>query len=740
MLLDKLRFSLRKRLYHILIIALFTLIPLNLIANDEESAERRAGGDRKGDAARPAGSSPSGAQCPQCQARGRNLQRTSDELESKKKEWAEIQNDIKNEGEYRRELAVKEKGREFLKDDPNIGREIDALKARIDGIPERKAGLPSLEDKIRELEGRKAALEREVKECEKKCREPSYRLPLKLGLGLSYDPKKELGPPVVRQPRPPVPCPLDCRSAAEQLKGLRAELETKRQKADAIEAARQPLVREYIAKKDELNKLKAMEQDLSKDRTPEGERARADHRKRCDALEKELSGLKTKTSDSCSEQLEIANETRGLKERIRDLEDCEKKCKGQPGTPPKKAVGSPGLNGIKPGAACPDCTGAAGELDRARAEREKAKEKMRSIEEDMELINKDIEKKIDDLEDLEAWSGYVSEEFKARAEYMRRRAELNEDIDKLEEMWHRKHSEFHQIERETSKVEARIRQLGGTLEDCNRKCPGPGRDFCPPVPFKPLEIGPQSKYGSGASNTAKDVAKNVLGGLIGGLFGGGGGSPGSTGGPADRPPLDPNPFQQMGTFTDSGTGTAIRLAGRQTDTGMLLATGIEKGGGKPTIHSITLHRDDDCSVMMPDQYFLYELYLNWHLSVTWTRTTYVDNQVVKRESGGWSSGGSELIGRGIFAASQGGAGSIWQQFGFDRATGGPKTVGAEFKGLAKGSAAKSPDKAVVHITRPDQDPVTTVPFVFNVAKRADGTLDFKHLPASVAPRIIQSED
>jgi hypothetical protein len=131
--------------------------------------------------------------------------------------------------------------------------------------------------------------------------------------------------------------------------------------------------------------------------------------------------------------------------------------------------------------------------------------------------------------------------------------------------------------------------------------------------------------------------------------------------------------------------------------------------------------------MTPSEYFLYELWLKWWLTVSWVKTTYVNNQVVKRESGGWSTSGSELLAHGVFSANQGGEGSIWRYFGFDRATEGIKLAGMKFVS-AKGQTLKFPDKVVIHITRPDQDPVTTVPFVFKVSKNADGSLGFQHLP------------
>jgi hypothetical protein len=198
---------------------------------------------------------------------------------------------------------------------------------------------------------------------------------------------------------------------------------------------------------------------------------------------------------------------------------------------------------------------------------------------------------------------------------------------------------------------------------------------------------------------------------------------------SEKPPVIKNPFKQMTKFTDPETGTAIKVAAKQTDKGILIGAEIDKGKGKPTFHSITLHRDD-CGMMLPTEYFLYELWLKWWLTVSWTKTTYVNNQMVKQEHGGWSAHGSELLDRGIFASNQGGEESIWRHFGFDRATEGPKAVGAEFAtgGTGAGPAQKPPTKCVIHVTQPDKDPVKTLPFVFNILTNPDGTIKLTQVP------------
>ncbi len=279
--------------------------------------------------------------------------------------------------------------------------------------------------------------------------------------------------------------------------------------------------------------------------------------------------------------------------------------------------------------------------------------------------------------------------------------------------------DFNVLSKEIRALRTKRIALEKELKRCEDACSGvpsqpPGE--CPTTPFQPVIIGPQSKYGSSASGTAADVAKNVLGGVLGGFFGGGrDSSPGSMGPGSDSPPLGRNPFENMQAFSDAPSNTSISIAGKQTEEGFLLAAGIKDGDGKPTIHSMTLHRDDDCTTILPSEYVVYQLWGKWQLSVSWSRTTYVNNRQTSHTSGGWSKSGTMPL--SVFGP--GGEGSAWQALGFDKATGGPRELGAKYL-VPKGQPVKFPDKAIVHITQPGKDPVTTVPYIFKVSQQPGG--------------------
>jgi hypothetical protein len=58
-------------------------------------------------------------------------------------------------------------------------------------------------------------------------------------------------------------------------------------------------------------------------------------------------------------------------------------------------------------------------------------------------------------------------------------------------------------------------------------------------------------------------------------------------------------------------------------------------------------------------------------------------------------------------------------------------VGALFPDFQNGGLIKSlkpGDKVVIHVTRPAQDSVVTVPFIFNIMPQPDGTLGFAQIP------------
>lgn len=459
----------------------------------------------------------------------------------------------------------------------------------------------------------------------------------------------------------------------------------------------------------------------------------------------ELNNAPEKAADTAGvasdldEAAHVKNHIAKLEEQVgqyrKELRSCKEKCnpktRGSMPSKPKKEGPSKSLepSATPPPlteAGCPECQEAEKELAKAKAAFEQAKKDLKEAEDKQKALEHRYKDEKADVDELRPMYHYLPKDSKSpeQQEFFRRWNDANVmERETKEELWENS-GKISSLQNDIEDLSKKVYKAELELGNCKEKCTPPA---CPIIPFQPITIGPQSTFGSGFSKVVQDTAKQIVGGLLGGFLGGrGGGSD-----PSDSPPLVSNPISEMSIFTDPETGAAIKLGAKQTEKGPLLAAGVEKGDGKPTIHSMTLHHDDDCTIMMPDELFLYELWLKWWLTVSWTKTTYVNNQMTKKESGGWSSQGSQLLDRGVFAANNGGEGSIWQYFGFNRATEGPKMVGAQFINPVQGQAKKLPDKAVIHITQPDKDPVKTLPFVFKMVPKPDGTFGFEQVPGLI---------
>lgn len=291
-------------------------------------------------------------------------------------------------------------------------------------------------------------------------------------------------------------------------------------------------------------------------------------------------------------------------------------------------------------------------------------------------------------------------------------------------------------------------------------CPDPRAD-------KPITVGDNSEIGSGAR--IKDKVTGAVGGLIGGLLGGGGGGglPGLPGGSARRetpgfgapagggeePRLapDPIPDDEKQTFVDDGTGAKVALGGRMTPDGLQISATLVEAPGNGTFQAVFLE-DSLGRRMAPDRYDIYDLYRDWTLTVSWTFDRWVNGQHVEHREGGWSEQGRDYLAR--FFVPAGGNG-LWKELGFDKAVNGIKSLGIHFPTIAwqglktwrsapsapplpgnmgvrmhsrdrpgHGEAellaqADAPTVAphlnlVVHVTRPEEDPVTTVPLIWRI--------------------------
>ena len=140
--------------------------------------------------------------------------------------------------------------------------------------------------------------------------------------------------------------------------------------------------------------------------------------------------------------------------------------------------------------------------------------------------------------------------------------------------------------------------------------------------------------------------------------------------------------------------------------GILLSTRLEDARDKGTVNEIYLERDD-CRRVYPFADYAYELWGEWNLSVSWTKTqsTYKNGQLVDRQT---SSGGFMRSGNGFLDTESSArafreamedvppelrssltqyqaqlrdemGAPMWQRLGFTAPTSGARTVGNTFK-------------------------------------------------------------
>src|SRR5690606_17743759 len=79
----------------------------------------------------------------------------------------------------------------------------------------------------------------------------------------------------------------------------------------------------------------------------------------------------------------------------------------------------------------------------------------------------------------------------------------------------------------------------------------------------------------------------------------------------------------------------------------------------------------------------------------------------------------------------------WGSMGADRAMGGPRAAGALFDPGKPGVYDKPvPERIVVHVSKPESDPVTTLPFAFYPLYWSDGTVALSD--AAPAPFVFSA--
>ena len=250
--------------------------------------------------------------------------------------------------------------------------------------------------------------------------------------------------------------------------------------------------------------------------------------------------------------------------------------------------------------------------------------------------------------------------------------------------------------------------VGGGNRGGNRG--GGARPPCPPG-RQPINVGPNNKVGSRARDNQR--AANAVTGAVAGLLGGGGGGGGSDGPRLVRCRLG---GRESTVFSDAATGVALRVGARRTREGVVVYAGIEESPDKGTFQTAFVENSGG-DRQAPSDVGACKLWGSWSLTVSWTRTTYVDGQEVSRESGGWRQQGAFAI-PGVTSSGDRPDG-LWRRLGFSNASNGAREIALTYR-LSPADLAAGPVTVVIHVTRPGGDPVTTVPFVLKMIEGPTG--------------------
>jgi hypothetical protein len=227
---------------------------------------------------------------------------------------------------------------------------------------------------------------------------------------------------------------------------------------------------------------------------------------------------------------------------------------------------------------------------------------------------------------------------------------------------------------------------------------------CPPkkkAGRAPINVGSNGKVGSGAH--AKGKAVSTLAGVAGGLLGGGGGGGGSSGPPvADCRIKD----SEKTVFSDPASGISLKVGAKRSGDTVMVFADVAKSPDSGTFQGAWVERPDG-NLAAPSKADICALWGEWSLSVSWTKTTYVNGQMTSRESGGYSKSGTFSL-PGMISSDAAPAG-LWKQLGFSLASHGARGVALQYP-IPKAQLMATPMHILIHVTRPSLNPVDTHPF------------------------------
>lgn len=265
---------------------------------------------------------------------------------------------------------------------------------------------------------------------------------------------------------------------------------------------------------------------------------------------------------------------------------------------------------------------------------------------------------------------------------------------------------------------------------------------CPAPPAHlAVVVGANDRIGSGAR--LKNKVREAFGGgfgvggsggsSIGGgfgqgrsTFGGGGGRPAL--GP--KPDLDDDPIDDNDKVTQEVQEVELATGAIWTDEGLLVSVNIEDAPGDGTFQSVFLE-DYAGRRRAPDEIRLYGMWHEWQLTVTWTYREWVDNELVREESGGWSEDGRNVYVSSSLTEGLAQDAGLWKLMGFETANKGIRSLGALFR--IKPDDLANPMDVVVHTTLPEESPVTTVPIVNRLFR--EDPQDDRNLNIMVQPSL-----
>ncbi|RDE24547.1 hypothetical protein DV711_02870 [Motiliproteus coralliicola] len=248
-----------------------------------------------------------------------------------------------------------------------------------------------------------------------------------------------------------------------------------------------------------------------------------------------------------------------------------------------------------------------------------------------------------------------------------------------------------------------------------------------------LDLGPKENW---LSSKLKTTAMGALSKM---LFGGSGGD--DVGG-SDRPSTvsDPIPKSARQAFHDELSDIEMSISGRLKDDSLLLSTDIGSSPDKSTFHAVYLE-SKDCQRTFPDRYLNYRMWVEWSLSVSWTKTErrYKNDKLVseKSSSGGFFKSGEYDLAKGsinLNDAEQYQRGllddlpaPIWQQMGFSSPSSGVRGLGSQFKQVDTANLFNGDSVAVVHVTRVVDGRYVTRALPFKMERGSGELLKFSRL-------------